>query len=389
MTLAISEPRIGNGQDVPAPQQKPDRIVQVDTSAFSNLLDTGRFEHMKRVATLFAESQMVPAHFQKQPANCFIALQMAIRLEVDPFMFMQNTFIVHGRPGMEAKLGIALVNARGPFTGPIQYSLSGAGKTRQCTAFATHKITGERCESTVTYQMAEDEGWTKNTKWRTLTDLMLCYRSAMFLSRLYAPECLMGMQTTDELEDLGESRERDRKATAGLNARLSAPPHAVVADALGPSTETTQSSPAEAAAPGGAPGGSGERTNQGPAAAAPVAPRRRGRAEQHAPPEDAEQQEPPAPDAAESQTTEGVADEAINEAIEQGPDAFKKALHELAKRVSPAVNRSKFEGGVFKWVLAINPPKGTTPQVTHDQWRSLYRAIEGGRFDFATGQILD
>jgi len=53
---------------------------------------------------------------------------MAVRLEVDPFMFMQNTYTSpDGKPAMEGKLAIALINARGPFVGGVQFEYSGEG----------------------------------------------------------------------------------------------------------------------------------------------------------------------------------------------------------------------------------------------------------------------
>jgi hypothetical protein len=185
-------------------------VVVVDNGMYQNLLDTNRFKQMYAVARLFAASQLVPTQYQGQPANCMVALQMAFRMQVDPMMFMQNTYIVHGRPGIEAKLAIALVNSRGPFTGPIQWRFDGEGKKRKCTAFATHKITEEVCEAEVSWEMVEAEGWNKEgrngqkSKWSTLPDLMFRYRSAMFLARLYCPEVLLGMYSVDELMDVRE-----------------------------------------------------------------------------------------------------------------------------------------------------------------------------------------
>jgi hypothetical protein len=152
---------------------------------------------------MYSKSQMVPAHYQNKPADCMIACQMAVRLGVDPFMFLQNTYIVSGKPGMEAKLAIALVNSRGPFSGPIQWKFDGQGKTRSCTAYAVHKVTGEVCEATVTWAMVEAEGWNKKpgSKWLSMPDMMFRYRSATFLARLYCPECLMGMMAEDEIID--------------------------------------------------------------------------------------------------------------------------------------------------------------------------------------------
>jgi hypothetical protein len=199
-----TKPEQTNGQTKALEQKPPARITVRDDSEFGNLLDTAKFEHLYRVATVYAGSKIVPAHYQGSIPDCFIATQMAIRLGIDPMMFMQNTYIVQGKPGMEAKLAIALVNTRGPFRGPIQWKMDGEGPTRRATAFGVHKDTGEICECTVSMEVAKLEGWIdKNgSKWRTMPEQMLRYRSAMWLARLYAPECLMGMSTVDELEDM-------------------------------------------------------------------------------------------------------------------------------------------------------------------------------------------
>lgn len=183
-------------------------LVVHDDSEFSTLLDTARFNQTWRVAKLFAASKLVPVHFQGQPESVFVMLQMAFRLQIDPMMTLQNTYMVHGRPGMESKLIIALVNSRGPFTGPIQWRMEGQGSGRKCTAYATHKATGAVCEATVTWEMVEAEGWSKKdgSKWKTMPDLMFRYRSAAFLARLYCPEVIMGMASVDELDDIGKQK---------------------------------------------------------------------------------------------------------------------------------------------------------------------------------------
>jgi hypothetical protein len=182
----------------------PEQLVVHDDGEFSLLLDSAKFHQAWRVAKLFAASKLVPVHFQGSPESVFVALHMALRLQLDPMMLMQNTYMVSGRPGMEAKLIMALVNARGPFSGPIQWRMEGEGVTRRCTAYATHAKTNEICEATVTWEMVEAEGWSKKagSKWLTLPDLMFRYRSAAFLARLYCPEVIMGLNTVDELEDM-------------------------------------------------------------------------------------------------------------------------------------------------------------------------------------------
>ena len=196
-------PKAEMGMQVAPPPQRALAVVN-DSSEFALLLDSGRFEHLQRLAKMFAASSMVPAHYQGSAPNCAIAIEMATRLKIAPMMFMQKTYIIQGKPGIEAQLAIALVNSNGPFTGPIQWKIAGAGKDRSCTAYATHKATGEVCEATVTWAMVEAEGWASKSgsKWKTMPDIMFKYRSATFLARLYCPEVLMGMSSADELEDI-------------------------------------------------------------------------------------------------------------------------------------------------------------------------------------------
>lgn len=179
-----------------------------DNSEFAELLDSDRFAQIQRVAKLFSQSDLVPEVFRGKEANCAIALQMAFRMRIDPMMLMQSMYVVHGRPGIEAKLAIALMNQRGPFTGPLQWKNSGEGADREWTCYATHRVTGEVCSMTVTWAMVMAEGWADKagSKWKTIPDLMGRYRSAAWLGRVYCPEVLLGLPFDDELRDSDRER---------------------------------------------------------------------------------------------------------------------------------------------------------------------------------------
>lgn len=175
-------------------------------TAGSLWLDKGAFEHIQRIARMFAESDMVPTAFKGKLPDCAIAVQLAFRLDIDPFALIQRMYVVHGRPGIEAQVVIALVNRRGPFTGPIQWAFTGqtGAESRACTAFATVKATGERAEVTIDWKTVKAEGWLDKpgSKWRTMPDQMFRYRTATWLARLYCPDVIMGMHTADELADI-------------------------------------------------------------------------------------------------------------------------------------------------------------------------------------------
>lgn len=220
-----------NTQPAPTDLAMPEPISLGDLAErpqASLMLDPRAFEHMQRVAKVFAASKMVPVQYQGNVADCVIALELAHRLGVSVYMLMQASYVVHGRPGLEAKLAIALCNQRGPFQGPIQYTYARDNKDQivACTAHARHK-NGEKVEATITAQMVKAEGWDSKpgSKWKTIPEQMYAYRAAVFLIRRVCPEVIMGMQTVDELEDTyGSTRyvesESRPSGAAGLADRL-------------------------------------------------------------------------------------------------------------------------------------------------------------------------
>lgn len=183
-------------------QPPKNQLVVIDSGPFANLMDTARFEHLYRVGRMFSNSGMVPKHYAGKPEACMVATLMAMRCEIEPLMFMQHSYVgPDGKPALDAQMVIGLINTRGPFKGPVNFTLTGEGDTRKCVAWQDSKG-GVRCEVDITVQVAKDEGWYgRNSKWRSMTDQMLRYRSATWLGRAYCPEVLMGMPTTDEVED--------------------------------------------------------------------------------------------------------------------------------------------------------------------------------------------
>lgn len=175
-----------------------------DSGEFSAYMDAGKFAQLWRVGVAFSQSQMVPDHFKRRPADCFIICQMAMRLGIDPFMLLQKTYIISGRPGMEAQIAIALVNSSGLYKSSIRYDLSGQGEERGCVAWVIDRDGNRLDGPRVSMATAKAEGWTNRngSKWKTIPELMLCYRAALWFSRLHCPERLMGMLTSDELQEI-------------------------------------------------------------------------------------------------------------------------------------------------------------------------------------------
>lgn len=169
------------------------------------------FGLLQRMARLFNSSTLVPQQFtgDKNFGNCVIALNMAQRLGADPLMVMQNLYVVYGNPSWSSKFLISIFNQCGRFSS-IKYRETGKKGTdsQGIIAYAMELVTGEIVEGPeVTIKLAKSEGWfdKKGSKWQTMPDMMLRYRAATWLIRLTAPELSMGLQTQDEVIDVGPS----------------------------------------------------------------------------------------------------------------------------------------------------------------------------------------
>jgi hypothetical protein len=215
------------GELKPAPQQLESSLPALNVG-FTSLQS---FQLIWRVSQMFASSSIVPQRFQGNPPNCAIALEMAHRLGASPLMVMQNLYVVHGNPGWSAKFLIACFNQCGRFTS-IKYKFQGTeGKDDWgCRAWATEKLTGEKVEGPlITIGLAKKEGWySKNgSKWQSMPEQMLRYRSGAWMINTVAPEISMGLRTEDELQDMGALEAR-RDAAGGfavdLESLRTAPP---------------------------------------------------------------------------------------------------------------------------------------------------------------------
>ncbi len=164
------------------------------------------FEAAQRMAKALASSSLVPQAYRDNIANCLIAMELASRIGVSVLAAMQNLDVIQGKPSWSSKFLIATVNASGRFT-PLRFEKAGTpGKDDWAyRAVATDRSSGERCEGPwITWAMATKEGWTKKngSKWQTLPELMFCYRSAAFWTRIYCPEISIGFQTSEEMHDM-------------------------------------------------------------------------------------------------------------------------------------------------------------------------------------------
>lgn len=213
---------------------------------------------MMRLAKELAPSEMLPDAFKNKPANVLIALNMAQRMDADPFAVMQSIYIVYGKPAFSANYLIGCFNGCGRFS-CIKYEFFGQPGTMSygCRAYATELRTGEKVVGPdVTLEMAKREGWLdkKGSKWQTMPQLMLQYRAATFLIRTTAPELALGMRTSEEINDevitinaepsFSQKQEALKQEMQALSEKAQVIDVPVQAESVAPVTATAQAAAA-------------------------------------------------------------------------------------------------------------------------------------------------
>ena len=235
------------------------------------------FALAQRMAMSLSESTLVPQDFRGKlgMSNCIIAIEMAGRMGISPFMCMQNLYIIQGRPSWSSQYLIGSINTSGKFS-PLRWRFEKGEKKKfsyqvesgwdnqarrktyktetaevqdmSCVAWAKELATGEVLEGpAVTMQMVMDEGWygKSGSKWKTMPEVMFRYRSAALFCRMYCPEVAMGLHTAEEVRDTEEYAET-KKVTPQTKTDRAEMARKITEDLLGAGEEAA---PTEEEAP--------------------------------------------------------------------------------------------------------------------------------------------
>lgn len=174
-------------------------VKQTNTNNNISLLSTNW-----NLAEKLSRSTIIPDTFKNKPENVVIAIGLSQKMDLDPFTIMQNLNIIKGKTSWSGSFCRTLIERSGKYYGLKLVFIGTKGTDSYgCYMEAKDKETGEKIKGPeVTMAMAKAEEWTKNKKWTTMTELMLSYRATAFFARVYTPESLNGIQTSEEIEDI-------------------------------------------------------------------------------------------------------------------------------------------------------------------------------------------
>lgn len=195
-------------------EEKQELVPQADNETFKSVStptmwnDTKMMTNAWKMANMLAQSTIVPQAYRGNAGNCINAIDIANRMGLSPIMVMQNSQVVQGNFTWKGSACKGLIDNCGRFK-KTRYVFVGEKDTDDwgCYLEAFDTETEETVKgAVVTIKMAKDEGWygKNGSKWRTMPEIMMQYRSATFFARAYCPQALMGFYTTDEMIDIGK-----------------------------------------------------------------------------------------------------------------------------------------------------------------------------------------
>ena len=205
-------------------QQDAALMAATQPKAVSAWTDGKAYNRIAQMAENLAKSDLVPQNYHNNPGNCFLAINFANKLGMEPLTVMQNLYVVKGKPSWSGQFCMALIKASLAFTNVrLVYTGTKGSENRGAYVTALRTSDGSQVDGTeVTMAMAKAEGWIDNKKWRSMPEQMLGYRAAAFFARLHCPEVLLGLQTREEVEDVDATKAgtRARNLTDALRGGL-------------------------------------------------------------------------------------------------------------------------------------------------------------------------
>lgn len=227
-----------SNQQVATTDQRPRRQVMIIEDVIP-ILDTARFEHMQRIATVMAGASMLPdylkgSHHEGTFSNCFLIVNQAVYWNMDPFSAARAMFMLRGKLGYEGKLLIAALRSKYGII--LDFEWFGVVGTDGHGIKVTGPRLGDNKEVSIsgtvgdwkTFENDKDNNNQSSGKkvkgnWQGHAQVnQLAYRGTAEWVRLYAPSLTLGAYSGDEIEAMEEDQ-RGRNAVV-ISNEPDAPP---------------------------------------------------------------------------------------------------------------------------------------------------------------------
>ena len=175
-------------------------------------------------------------------ASATAAVLQGLSLGIDPLVALQQIYIVHQRPGLYAKMMVALVQSRGHEV----WTVDGECTDTRAIVYGRRRGTQNTERVVVTMEQARKAGWTLNQAYTKTPADMLWNRAAARVCDRIASDVLKGIASVEEIQDTIQTTAEVGNGTRTVSPRRRPAPPVVEAVEDPPLEDET---PAPAAVP--------------------------------------------------------------------------------------------------------------------------------------------
>ncbi|TPE53052.1 hypothetical protein [Amaricoccus solimangrovi] len=190
-------------QTAPAPAKAPVKAGGAIAAFAPQTIE----EAFRLSQALAGAGDMVPKAFQNRPEMIMAAIMKGSEVGLAPMQALAHIAVVNGRPSLWGDAIPGLVMRAGHH---VDVEISGEGEKMVATATLTRGDNGRVIVRTFSMADAKRAGLAgKQGPWQQYPARMLSMRARSFAVRDGAPDALMGLELTEEVQDYGPDRARD------------------------------------------------------------------------------------------------------------------------------------------------------------------------------------
>lgn len=189
------------------------------------VMDANAMQQMVNLSNFMASARStIPQHLQGNPGDCLAIIMQSTQWGMNPYAVAQKTHLVNGHLGYEGQLVNAVITARAPVQGRLQYEWFGEwarilGRFKEVTTNGKVKIVkdwtmedekglGIRVSATLKGEeeprvlelLLSQAGVRNSPLWGQDPKQQLAYLAVKRWARLHCPDVIMGVYTVDEFE---------------------------------------------------------------------------------------------------------------------------------------------------------------------------------------------
>lgn len=186
-------------------------IGQVNNTVFSHQM----LQRIQEFSQVMAKGvATVPKHLAGNVADCMAVTMQAVQWKMNPFAVAQKTHIVNGTLGYEAQLVNAVIVTSGAINGRFKYEYIGNWDAFQKTDKKHDDeiklnlgikvgaiLTGEQNITWGEPLYLSNVTIRNSPLWKAAPKQQIAYLAVKYWARLYCPEVILGVYSTDELEE--------------------------------------------------------------------------------------------------------------------------------------------------------------------------------------------